>query len=545
MLGTLSKGIRPYILIIFLVLSLALFPALRLQPLDRDESRFMQATTQMFESHDFIDINFQNEPRNKKPVGIHWLQSLSVAATGGPQDRDPFDFRIVSIFGAILAGISTFLIGKKLFKPEVGLIASVALSTSLLLSTEAHIAKTDAALTGFTALAYYALAKMRKGENGFTTSLLFWFAFGMAFLIKGPVPLMIIGLSLIALKIWEKDAKWQKPIWDLRAIILFLAMVLPWFILIGLKSHWQFYIDAFSQDLAPKLNGHSENKAIPPGLHTLISPIILWPGSIFIGFALWAGIKKNQDSNVRFLLAWLIPAWIVFELSPGKLAHYTMPTHAAIFLLGTYGLFKNDYKGWPKWSGIILFVFASILISALPYLAVMKDQKELISNALVISSILLICSLATAMLASINSHNTAFMGIFTALLFSFMVKGIFLPSVTSLNVSGEISNKLQELGIHPRLSHNGKMPPLVGLGYQEPSLVFLTRTDSSLGSNGDPIKDAQIGSPAIVEDKSYNDFQSGLAAKGLKFVEKSLPIKGNNYSKGKSVLIRVGVIDKK
>jgi 4-amino-4-deoxy-L-arabinose transferase-like glycosyltransferase len=39
-----------------------------------DKSRYMQATHQMIESGNFIDIRFQEEPRHKKPVGIYWLQ---------------------------------------------------------------------------------------------------------------------------------------------------------------------------------------------------------------------------------------------------------------------------------------------------------------------------------------------------------------------------------------------------------------------------------------------------------------------------------------
>jgi len=34
-----------------------------LPPLDRDESRYTQATTQMFETGNFIDIRFQDRPR--------------------------------------------------------------------------------------------------------------------------------------------------------------------------------------------------------------------------------------------------------------------------------------------------------------------------------------------------------------------------------------------------------------------------------------------------------------------------------------------------
>src|ERR1700682_1062474 len=47
-------------------------------PIDRDEARFAQATKQMVETSDFVDIRFQDEVRYKKPVGVYWLQALAV-----------------------------------------------------------------------------------------------------------------------------------------------------------------------------------------------------------------------------------------------------------------------------------------------------------------------------------------------------------------------------------------------------------------------------------------------------------------------------------
>ena len=44
-------------------------------PIDRDEARFAQATKQMVETGDYIDIRFQDEVRYKKPAGIYWLQA--------------------------------------------------------------------------------------------------------------------------------------------------------------------------------------------------------------------------------------------------------------------------------------------------------------------------------------------------------------------------------------------------------------------------------------------------------------------------------------
>ncbi len=49
-----------------------------LPPMDRDEPRFAQASKQMLETSDFVAIRFGDEARNKKPVGIHWLQAAAV-----------------------------------------------------------------------------------------------------------------------------------------------------------------------------------------------------------------------------------------------------------------------------------------------------------------------------------------------------------------------------------------------------------------------------------------------------------------------------------
>ncbi|MFW2346287.1 MAG: ArnT family glycosyltransferase, partial [Brevundimonas mediterranea] len=62
-----------------------------------------QATAQMLESGDYVDIRFQDEPRWKKPVGIYWMQAAAVALTSDVEDRDIAPYRIPSLLGAMLA----------------------------------------------------------------------------------------------------------------------------------------------------------------------------------------------------------------------------------------------------------------------------------------------------------------------------------------------------------------------------------------------------------------------------------------------------------
>src|SRR6266699_6367779 len=80
-------GVRPYALLAGLCLLLYLPGIAAIPPLDRDEARFAQATRQMLETGDFIRIRFQDESRNKKPIGIHWLQAASVAAVSTPESN--------------------------------------------------------------------------------------------------------------------------------------------------------------------------------------------------------------------------------------------------------------------------------------------------------------------------------------------------------------------------------------------------------------------------------------------------------------------------
>jgi hypothetical protein len=70
---------------------------------DRDEARFTQASLQMVESGDPVDIRFQDEPRLKKPVGIYWLQAGAMLLSGQGAEASVFVQRLPSLLGAVVA----------------------------------------------------------------------------------------------------------------------------------------------------------------------------------------------------------------------------------------------------------------------------------------------------------------------------------------------------------------------------------------------------------------------------------------------------------
>ena len=95
--------------ILTLLCALLYLPGLTsIPPTDRDEARFMQATKQMIETGDYINIHFQDEPRNKKPAGIHWLQTAAVKITG----RGPSRWWPDRLPAVLSAGLSVWWFGR-------------------------------------------------------------------------------------------------------------------------------------------------------------------------------------------------------------------------------------------------------------------------------------------------------------------------------------------------------------------------------------------------------------------------------------------------
>ena len=126
---------------IILVLSLVLFlPGIeKLPPLDRDEARFAQASKQMLETGDYIDIRFQETPRYKKPAGAYWIQAASVQMLSPNDATLIWAYRIPSVIAAIASVFLTYAIACLFLSSTSSLFAGILLAASFLLNAEAHM----------------------------------------------------------------------------------------------------------------------------------------------------------------------------------------------------------------------------------------------------------------------------------------------------------------------------------------------------------------------------------------------------------------------
>src|SRR5262245_56852041 len=171
----------------------------QLPPVDRDEARFAQASKQMVESGDLVDIRFQNEVRYKKPVGIYWLQAgvvKTASALGMPDALTTiWLYRLPSLAGAVGAVLLAYWTALAFVSRRAAILAGMMLAGSILLGGEARLAKTDAMLLLTVVAAMGAMARtyLAESRDGATAPVswflpaIFWTALAGGVLLKGPL----------------------------------------------------------------------------------------------------------------------------------------------------------------------------------------------------------------------------------------------------------------------------------------------------------------------------------------------------------------------
>ena len=543
--GVLPALVRRHPLaVLLLICVLAWLPGFfTLPPLDRDESRFAQATKQMLETGDFVDINLGGVPRYEKPVGIYWLQAASTAVLGSGARDSIWTYRVPSLIGALAGVAATFWLVRSFASAEAAFAAGLILGLSVLLMAEAKIAKTDAVLLGCTAIAQAVILRTYvSARAGAATRprlgelLLGWTAFGLGVLIKGPVIAAVCGASVIAVVIWDRDWRWLGRLRPLMGLALACLIVLPWAVAIGIASHGAFYQKSLGQDFAAKLMGDQESHGAPPGYFTLLSSVIFWPGSLLLLPGIVHGFARRHEPAVRYLLLWAATTWLIFELAPTKLPHYVLPAFPALAALSALwvtsaGQSESRAARIAQYISLALFVAAGIALAG--FVAWAPQRFGSGSPWWLYAGAALGGAAVLAVIPNVASRRLWRAAGFAA-----------AAAVILYGVAGFATvPRLTQLWLSPRLAEavarhaQSGDPPIVTAGYAEPSIAFLLGTNTRLDDGPAAGRSAaQSGGLALVASDQEASFLNAVAA-GQGRADALEQITGLNYSRGKDTKI--------
>ena len=552
--GALGQTPKRGVVIVLVLLSLAMYlPGfVSLQPMDRDEPRFAQATKQMLETGDFVAIRFQNEARNKKPVGVYWLQAGFVAgaeALGVPEARAKiWLYRLPSLIGAVATVLLTWWAALTLVGEGAALIAAMLMASTILLGVEARLAKTDALIAATVAAAMGVLARhwMARGREAFSNAeqwrlaAVFWAALGVGLLIKGPITPMVPAFASIALAVYARAGGWLRGLKPLAGWLLCLAVVAPWFILIMIATKGAFLSDSLGADMMSKVAGGQEAHGAPPGAYLGAFLVTAWPMAPLALLAAPFVWRTRREPATAFLLAWLVPSWLLFEAVPTKLPHYVLPLFPAIAILTAAAIEKQALAMGSRLRHALWLIPGVAVVLVLVGLigpVVLGAPSGLLFY--VIAPFVL--WQAWRMVGAIRARATGSLvpgGALLALFCYIMVYGgvmtgpVFQPFAMSPRLAEARARAQAQSGC-------ADLAP-ASPGYREPSLVFLTRTDLLFDSPEATGLFMGEGSCRIAFINAPDDaaFKAGLGAgaEGVRLIER---LTGINLNGGRKLDIGV------
>ena len=534
--------------VVFLLLCSLLFflPGFfTIPPIDRDEARFAQATKQMVETGDFVDIRFQDDVRYKKPVGIYWMQAAAVETASAlgltrPQARI-WVYRIPSLIGAIGAVLLTYWTALAFVTRRGAILAALIMCSSVLLGVEARLAKTDAMLELTVIAAMGAMARVylswQRGEDPehppWRWPAIFWTALAGGILLKGPLILMFVGLAIVMLAILDRGAGWLwrlRPVWGLMWT---LVLVLPWFAPIFLKAGQTFFTDSVGGDMLAKFVGQ-ESHGAPPGVYLLLFWVTFGPGAVLAGLATPAVWRARREPGAQYLLAWLVPSWIVFELVLTKLPHYVLPLYPAIAILAV-GAMERRVLSRSPWivRGTAWWFVVPAGASVLAIVGAITLTRQPVFFAWPFVAAALIFGLfAWWLYDDRNAERSLLNAIVGALFLALATYGAVAPALTKVFPSPEVARALRNVTCVG--------PKIASAGFHEPSLVFMTDTSTLLTDGSRAADFLGQGSCrfALVESRSERNFVARAEAIGLRY-NVLTRIEGYNFSQGKSISIAI------
>jgi 4-amino-4-deoxy-L-arabinose transferase-like glycosyltransferase len=310
-----------------------------------------------------------------------------------------------------------------------------------------------------------------------------------------------------------------------------ILLVLPWFIAIVAKSGDSFFVQAIGQDMLSKITSAQEAHGAPPGFYLILFWVTFWPGCVLAGLAAPMVWKARREPGAQFLLAWLIPSWIVFEAVMTKLPHYVLPLYPAIAILIS-GILEKGALARVRWMvrgtvGWFVFPVAIAIVVGVAFIIVDRDLGLV---AWPFATAAMIFGLFAWWLYDVDGAERSLLrGMVASLFVAITVYAVTFPSLPALFPSALVADEVRATGC--------EQPQVVStFAYQEPSLVFMLGSGTHfVDSMGAAIFLGQgLCHFALVDARNVGSFVQRANSIGLRY-SLTQRIDGYNFSIGRPV----------
>lgn len=382
---------------------------------DRDEPRNAGCAAEMMARGDWVVPMFNDELRHQKPVLLYWFIMSAYALFG----VNEFSARFWSATLGMASVLATYGIGRRLANSRIGLIAAVALSTSLMFDVAARAATPDSVLIFCStfALLFYVLGTFKREGNRnpesvskgcFPQRLPFVVAMygmmGLGVLAKGPVgfliPMAIIGMFMLIQRLPGQEElpvissssrlarikqalfsavrpfrplHFLKTFWAMKpalAVLVVLIVAAPWYLLVDSRTQGDFTAMFFVGEHFGRATTAMENHSGGLWFYPLAILVGFFPWSVFWGpVAVGLVGKRSRFSVANRLMLCAVGVQVgAFSLAQTKLPSYVTPCYPALAILTAicleeFSLRRSSvHRGW-FYGAFAGFLFAGLVVT--------------------------------------------------------------------------------------------------------------------------------------------------------------------------------------
>ncbi|MFZ1132317.1 MAG: glycosyltransferase family 39 protein [Terriglobales bacterium] len=390
--------------------------------LGADEPRYAQVAREMLERSDWVTPTLQGKAWLEKPVLYYW-QAMASFRWMGVGDQAA---RLPAAFDAALlvAAIYFFL---RRFRPGSEFDGALITASCAGVIGFAHAAATDmplAATFAIALLAWYAWYENRRRIN----LAVFYMFLALGTLAKGPVAPVLAAVIVFLFVALKRDwSALPRTLW-IPGVLLYLAVMLPWYIAVQLRNPDFFRVFILEHNLA-RFSQDVYHHRQPFWFYLPVFLLAMMPWTMVLLVVLvkrarliWSekmeAFSSPEDSWQLFLLLWMLVPILFFSASQSKLPGYILPAvPAGALLVADYLSARRSEKrklslGFAAAHGLLcgLLIFAALSAGSIALNHRLQWGQEA-HYALAIGALAALC-IAAALLSSTGlrllSRITAF-----------------------------------------------------------------------------------------------------------------------------------------
>lgn len=371
-----------------------------------DEPRFAQVAREMMKTGDYLVPRVNGLPYKQKPPLLFWAQCVFAIPFG---DVTEVPARLPSALAGLITVFLTYLLVSKLYDRRTAFWAALILTTTQRFWWQTRFGQIDMLLTACLTAAFVFFWLWHTERRDYYL-IGFYLSIAAGVYAKGS-PAVVFPLLMAVAFFWKRKE-------DRRQLHLFFGMagvamvIAAWLIPARMAVSVESSINGgndiasnlFEQTIGRFFLGMSHAKA--PWYYLLKLPVDLFPWSLFLPWTVpWVWGRRNTNEEMRFLLSWIVPAFVFFSICVGKRAIYLLPLYPAFATLlarSVLALMDGERSRWRRWTGVVWG--SSLLLAGLAPLGILFTvYKASWDNSLVVLSL---CALSCGGYSLWTVHRT-------------------------------------------------------------------------------------------------------------------------------------------